>query len=260
MTGAIYFYWQAGVVTYLRENGYDLGKVTVSGASAGALTAAMTATNVDFYKATQYALGLADSLGLWDRPSGLLGVWGPMVLEWLEAMLPENATQLAHEHDLTLVVTQMPRFQKDRVQSFQSRQDLIACLQASIHIPWFMDGNATIPFRNKHCIDGFIPPLVGPLHRQPLTGESSPASTIVIDWRQDPKYRFVTPLHTVLMLSPKGIWGLLEQGKVYAKHMEEKGLFETIPKLNSINVALHPKHAEVPTSEPSLSVPTGVCR
>ena len=46
--GGLFFYWQAGVVTFLRENGYDLSNVDLAGASAGALTATLTATNVDF--------------------------------------------------------------------------------------------------------------------------------------------------------------------------------------------------------------------
>ena len=57
--GGIFFYWQAGVVSYLREQGYDLDDATMAGASAGALTATLTASNVDFYDATALALDLA---------------------------------------------------------------------------------------------------------------------------------------------------------------------------------------------------------
>eukprot|EP00522_Entomoneis_paludosa_P018784 CAMPEP_0172440134 /NCGR_PEP_ID=MMETSP1065-20121228/880_1 /TAXON_ID=265537 /ORGANISM="Amphiprora paludosa, Strain CCMP125" /LENGTH=603 /DNA_ID=CAMNT_0013188917 /DNA_START=161 /DNA_END=1972 /DNA_ORIENTATION=- len=240
--GGIYFYWQAGVVTYLRESGYDLGQVTLAGASAGSLIATMTATGVDFNEATQYALDMVTTRGLWDRPGGLYGIWGPMVLEWLQALLPENAVELAHQHDLTLVLTDMPSFRKQRVESFTSREDLIACNRASIHIPWFMDRNGTTEFRGQRCIDGYIPPLVGPLRSKEAAASNANSdtttrkkaasqNTIVIDWAKDPAFRFATPLHTVFLLSPKGIWSLLEQGKCYAKSMEEQGIFDSIPKL-----------------------------
>jgi len=73
--GGLFFYWQAGVVTYLREQGYDLDQMTASGASAGALTATLTATNVDFIKATELALKMAKEAGVWDRSGGLQGIW-----------------------------------------------------------------------------------------------------------------------------------------------------------------------------------------
>jgi len=42
--GGIFFYHQAGVVNFLREEGYDLSHTSFSGASAGALTATLAAT------------------------------------------------------------------------------------------------------------------------------------------------------------------------------------------------------------------------
>lgn len=88
--GGIFFYWQAGVVSYLREQGYDLGDITLAGASAGALTATLTASDVDFYDATQLALDLAEEAGVWDRRGGLQGVWGPIIERWLDELLPCN--------------------------------------------------------------------------------------------------------------------------------------------------------------------------
>lgn len=90
--GGIFFYWQAGAVTYLREAGYDLSKVSISGASAGALTATLTAADVDFYDATRLALKLAGEEDVWDRRGGLQGIWGPMIERWLDELLPPDAS------------------------------------------------------------------------------------------------------------------------------------------------------------------------
>lgn len=88
--GGIMFYWQAGVITYLRENQYDLNSCSFSGASAGALTATLASAEVNFYEATDLALQLASDAGVWDRPGGLQGIWGPIIFEWLEALLPDT--------------------------------------------------------------------------------------------------------------------------------------------------------------------------
>mmetsp|Transcript_5955 Transcript_5955/g.13227 ORF Transcript_5955/g.13227 Transcript_5955/m.13227 type:complete len:165 (+) Transcript_5955:87-581(+) len=94
--GGLFFYWQAGVISYLRQEGYDLSVNHLSGASAGALTATLTATGVDFEEATRVALDLSKKAGIWDR--GLQGIWGPLIQEWLEILLPHNATKLVNDN------------------------------------------------------------------------------------------------------------------------------------------------------------------
>jgi hypothetical protein len=91
--GGIFFYWQAGAVQYLREQGYDLSRVSFSGASAGALTATLTASNVDFYDATKLALDMSEEAGIWERRAGLQGIWGPIIETWLDELLPNNAVE-----------------------------------------------------------------------------------------------------------------------------------------------------------------------
>jgi hypothetical protein len=131
--GGIFFYWQAGVVSYLREQNYNLSCCTFSGASAGALTATLTSTGVDFYKATDRALELAADAGVWDRKGGLQGIWGPMIEQWLDELLPPEAEDIVKGR-LSLLVTPVPTFGKTKVTDFTDRQDLIKCNMASVHL------------------------------------------------------------------------------------------------------------------------------
>jgi len=131
--GGIFFYWQIGVVQYLRENNYDLRRTSLSGASAGALSATLTATDVDFFEATNLALDLASEAKVWERPLGLQGVWGPLIQHWLDELLPMDASEVVNER-LTLLVTPVPSFGKTRVSSFESKKDLIQCNMASVHL------------------------------------------------------------------------------------------------------------------------------
>jgi Patatin-like phospholipase len=132
--GGIFFYWQAGVVCYLREQGYDLSTCSFTGASAGALTATLTSTNVDFYKATDLALSLAADAGVWDRRGGLQGVWGPMIEEWLDNLLPSSIEEDTKDSRLSLLVTPIPSFGKSTISQFTDRNDLIQCNRASVHL------------------------------------------------------------------------------------------------------------------------------
>jgi hypothetical protein len=84
---------------YLQEEGYNLSShnTLVSGASAGALSATLAKTGVNPYDATTLALSMSEDAGIWDRPSGLQGVWGNIIRDWLERLLPADAEERAED-------------------------------------------------------------------------------------------------------------------------------------------------------------------
>lgn len=130
--GGIFFYWYAGLVSFLRESHYDLSSCSFSGASAGALAATLTGLDVDFYAATDLALKMAAEAGVWDRKSGLQGIWGPMIEDWLDRLLPPDIQPI--QGRLTLLVTPIPSFGKVKIHNFIDRQDLIRANLASVHL------------------------------------------------------------------------------------------------------------------------------
>jgi hypothetical protein len=141
--GGIFFYYQAGLVNFLRER-YDLSTCTFSGASAGALTATLTAADVDFCEATDLALKLAENAGVWDRTGGLQGIWGPLIEEWLDSLLPTCIDTL--QDRITLLVTPIPSFGKTKISRFENRKDLIHCNMASVHL---VSNNAMAVLRSE---------------------------------------------------------------------------------------------------------------
>jgi hypothetical protein len=228
--GGIFFYWQAGAVSYLREHGYNLTSVTAAGASAGALTATLTATGVDFYQATELALDMADQAGVWDRSGGLQGIWGPMIHDWLDELLPDNAVERVEDGRLSLLVTPLPMFGKQKVNSFKDRNDLIRCNMASVHLPWFLDGELTSNFRDQPCIDGSF------LSKgQDYLPERKASSVLILDYNRDPAYESMKMLDFITVISPDVIWKMLEDGKKYARQLEEQGLLVSLPKVQTNN-------------------------
>ena len=77
---------------YLTEH-YDLTKVPMAGASGGALASVLAACGVPADRAFQRAYDLSLTHGIWDRPLGLVGVWGALIEEWLDDLLPDDAAE-----------------------------------------------------------------------------------------------------------------------------------------------------------------------
>lgn len=237
--GGIYFYWQAGVVSYLREQPekYDLEACSMSGASAGALTATLAACQVDFEKATALALDLAAQAHMWDRGSwGLQGIWGPMIEEWLDRLLPSEEEddlllkKFVGNQRLRILVTPIPSFGKEGISEFESKQDLIRCNMASVHLPYFLNGDWVTDFRGRPMMDGsFQSQLADYLPPHEKAAESSSSNILMVDWKCDPVMQSqASGLSFIQTLSPDGIWSLLDQGRKHAQIMEEQGDFEIL--------------------------------
>jgi hypothetical protein len=231
--GGIFFYWQAGVVSYLREQGYDTQNASVTGASAGALTATLTAAGVDFYRATELALELAARAKVWERGS-LQGIWGPLIYEWLDELLPVDAVERVS--GLTLLVTPLETMlgRKDRISEFSSREDLIECNMASVHLPWFLDGKLTRNFRNRPHLDGSFLASDSDYYTARQSSARTMPPTLILGHSQDPNYKSRGLFDIVEAMSPDGIWGMLQDGKRYAQYMDETGLLSALSKNNSI--------------------------
>lgn len=225
--GGIYFYWQAGVVTYLREQGYSLDRL--AGASAGSLTATLAATQVDYYEAAELALQMASDANVWSRKGGLQGIWGPLIYDWLDQLLPSDAcAQVQAKDDFGLLVTRVPSFTKERISTFRDRTDLIRCSMASVHIPWFLDSSLCATFRDQLYIDGsFLSSMEDYLpHGRPL---ASPV--LLLDHKMDPRYRNVDLLSFIKAVTPNTIYQMMDDGRAHGKVMDEQGLFRHLSKL-----------------------------
>lgn len=76
--GGIFFFWQLGALRWLQRAG-RLHDAHFVGYSAGALTATMAACDVSLQRAVDAAYALTIKYHIWERPMGLVGVWGGCV-------------------------------------------------------------------------------------------------------------------------------------------------------------------------------------
>jgi hypothetical protein len=110
---------------------YDLKQVDFVGASAGALAATLAATGVNANESLDLALKLSEENGVFER-GGLKGVWGGLVRQWLDELLPDDAHDVCRDrvHLLSLQLT-LPRPRRRLISDFESKEDLIGACMSS---------------------------------------------------------------------------------------------------------------------------------
>jgi hypothetical protein len=162
--GGIYFWWQAGVNIYLKEKvlpsplsiDADGEPLKYLGSSAGSLSAAMMAVNADFQHSAEFAIEQAERENLWEKKTGLFGIWGPLVREWLSVSLgPEEG--MPANTDRTLYITATPIGLKKRTNllyNLQNKEEILDACAASTHVPIFMNKRLYKKYQGKRYIDG----------------------------------------------------------------------------------------------------------
>mmetsp|Transcript_23753 Transcript_23753/g.37264 ORF Transcript_23753/g.37264 Transcript_23753/m.37264 type:complete len:142 (+) Transcript_23753:197-622(+) len=111
-----------------------------------------------------------------------------------------------------------------KINKFDTRDDLIHANMASVHLPWFLNGDWTKEFRGQTVIDGSF--LAKPTDY--FDSERHVDEALILDYKLDPVMRdrsadFVNP--------GKGkqfIWDILEQGKRHAQIMDKQGEFRML--------------------------------
>ena len=158
--GVLQYWWAAGAVEALRES-HDCGALSFAGASAGALAAALAACDVDMAASARLAYSLAERENFYSRRLGLVGIFGPVVREWLWELLPPDCAAVCsgrvHVATVELPTWRRPRRLVPRRTvhcDFSDKADLVDCLLASAHVPYLMDGHARARFRGRPHLDG----------------------------------------------------------------------------------------------------------
>eukprot|EP00281_Chroomonas_sp_CCMP1168_P020382 CAMPEP_0206229282 /NCGR_PEP_ID=MMETSP0047_2-20121206/9614_1 /ASSEMBLY_ACC=CAM_ASM_000192 /TAXON_ID=195065 /ORGANISM="Chroomonas mesostigmatica_cf, Strain CCMP1168" /LENGTH=394 /DNA_ID=CAMNT_0053652571 /DNA_START=75 /DNA_END=1260 /DNA_ORIENTATION=+ len=183
--GGIYFWWQAGAVKSLQKH-YNLTAATLMGASAGALTAALAGCEADMDKAFAVAQRLAKENNLWARRGGLMGIWGPIIREWLEEVLPKDAAERCSGRLHVSVAEVKPRLkvlERCLINSFDNRSEFIEACLTSVHIPYFLDGKPFREYRGRKCVDGSVTSMLRGKSWHVKPDETVP--TIFIDHKED---------------------------------------------------------------------------
>ena len=236
--GGIFFFWEIGALKYLSEN-FDLRKAAFSGASAGALASVLLVCGVDLDTAVRKAYQLSLKNDIWNRSGGLVGIWGSLIRDWLEELLPADAAQRCSGR-VQIVVTEAPRLRLRSINQFGSKEDVINACMASVHVPFFLDGNPTYQVRGRHYLDGSLYDF--------LTGGNSQllccnGAAEVVDYFFDDQLQF-SRLDFLKLTDYEEVKNLVRFGYAWAQRTDEAGGFEE--KLGMLRKSLARKALELP--------------
>ncbi|MEO1262839.1 MAG: patatin-like phospholipase family protein [Bacteroidota bacterium] len=143
------FFNYIGCGLFLRHH-YNLSEVRFSGCSSGSIISAIMALEVDFNQAVMIPFQLQPRS---NNQLALMGNWKNKLETYLWHILPAHKNYRSMER-IRVGVQFMDGFQF--FNSFESKDDLINCLLASTHIPFFMNLKPFDHFRGKKCVDGAL--------------------------------------------------------------------------------------------------------
>eukprot|EP00775_Hariotina_reticulata_P003710 gene3710-3973_t len=222
------FFWQLGILEYLQRH-YDLSGCTMVGSSAGALLSVLSACNVSAQAALDRAHELCLEYKVFTRPLGLAGVWGAMVRQWLDDLLPDNAAELCSGGHVQVVVTTLPFLTRKVISSFKDRDDLIEVALASAHIPFLLDFQLSALCRGQHCVDGSLLYMIT-RRCHLLKPQSTAAPLLLFDPLFDSQLLIKgwQLLRQALHCGKEGAQQLLDQGAAYAQQLDLAGAFAVL--------------------------------
>lgn len=132
---------------------------------------------------------------------------------------------LSSHIQLHILLTPVPSFGKSRISQFHNREDLINANMASVHLPWFLDGNLTSNFRGEPHIDGSFLSQTSDY----FAPDYSEQPKLILDYKRDPVMKDRAS-EFIKVISKQKIWDILEQGKKHAKVMEREGEFDILKR------------------------------
>lgn len=214
----IYFWWQAGCAVYLREH-CDISQFPIIGASAGSISAALLLSNTDFNEAANVAIRIGQDAGVYERKAGLAGIWGALVKQWLEEMIPDTVTAKNFEK-LQVAVTTLKTSKPKLISDFpQGKADVIEALLASCHVPLFLDGRPSTMFRGEQTLDGsfwyFV--LKDRVSGLPMPDEIAPDEIFWIDYCDDEEFMERISGNILELITPQRLLEMVDEGYNYMK-------------------------------------------
>ena len=100
------------------------------------------------------AIEIALKFQVLDRKTGLAGMLGQILREWLEKSIPDM-DEMPENALVNLHIALTPLLGPPKtVSNFKDKNDLINAIMASCHVPVFLDGAAYTSYKNEPVIDG----------------------------------------------------------------------------------------------------------
>eukprot|EP00467_Chlorarachnion_reptans_P015830 CAMPEP_0114495924 /NCGR_PEP_ID=MMETSP0109-20121206/5490_1 /TAXON_ID=29199 /ORGANISM="Chlorarachnion reptans, Strain CCCM449" /LENGTH=377 /DNA_ID=CAMNT_0001673151 /DNA_START=338 /DNA_END=1472 /DNA_ORIENTATION=+ len=214
----IFIFWQMGALKYISTH-FDMRKAKLHGGSAGAVLSTFIASGVDLDQAVRESYNIGMEARVWSRSKlEHFGLFGPLIKQWLENLLPDDAHERCSGR-VRLLLTSVPNFKQQYVSEFLSREDLIAAVMASIHVPFFLNLKPLKSFRGGYYMDGTLDDFIS-RENSPILGCDGRA--FVVDYYEDEGLQ-PKKLDFLRLKSHKEVLRLFARGRRYARNLDLQG-------------------------------------
>lgn len=187
--------------------------------------------DADFNKSIDLAIELAERSKIYERKTELALVWGPLIRQWLQQVLPDSIEKSKCSGLHVTVTPAFPIKHPKLVSNFHSKEDVIEAVMASIHVPLFLDGKPWTRYRGEIVLDGsfwwFITRDFN--HKTcPLPPHICQEDLFVVDWRKDMPHRQKLKKEILggpafRALKPNFVYEMVEAGYLYMRNQHNLG-------------------------------------
>lgn len=180
-------------------------------------------TDANFDNLPFRAINIANEWGVYDRKTGLAGVWGSMLRQWLEDAIPKSVKG-ADLDNLHIALT--PTFRPPKVTSeILGRSDLIDAIMASCHVPVFLDGRPFTEYKGESVIDGSFWYFMTKDRYTglPFPENVSPSNVFWVDYVDDEDFMQSISGNFLELITPDDLFDMVEHGYNFMKREHNNG-------------------------------------
>jgi hypothetical protein len=225
--GGSLFPWYTGYLKYLIEH-FDTDGVSFIGASTGAFLAVFVACGVNLDMAVEKAIHMGNHI---TSVNGLLYVWGDLIRQWLDDLLPEDAAERCNGR-IKLIATEIPWLRLRYLSRFSSKDDVIRASMASAHMPFILDGKLVFQYRGRWYIDGCVWDVIlgkpnDLIHRGVYVSYTDDQRVLRAGMHMM-KIKDVHEAQCIRVIDQDTVQRLKDWGYTYAKGLDARGSFDAV--------------------------------
>jgi hypothetical protein len=225
-SGGAYMFWLFGFVEYFREH-FDLEKIRINAASAGAITAVLALNRVDFTEFRTVLYHATEQHNGFTRRAGLMGIASKVLRQCFETVLPPDCHERIQNVSFMVTVPTRSRKEFQRISDFCDAEEVVDALLTSSHVPFFNNLRMTRRFRGKRYYDGGL----FSYEKDYIIDSSKPYFRV--QRREDP-YMAERPLKESLkIVGAEYAAEMHQKGREWAELAHKQGRLDIFPRIPS---------------------------
>lgn len=137
---------------------------------------------------------------------------------WLNELIPDNISSLQIQNLHILITPILSPLNPIIISNIKNKEEMINACMASVHLPYFMNGNLTMKYNNQHFIDGSI----SSYFKNEIPFPSILQSVYKVDFRNDHEFQCYC-LAPGELISKERAFQMMDYGYNFMKREHQNG-------------------------------------